>query len=148
MTDFHDVVEMLINRMKDYPEDFVAQPNSYDIKQTKWQKALSIVQGVATPQERDALDIRLEEAQRAVYMGAALKTILSDESEEKEKVDPRVFKGFGQAPIKAEGGLIGYDTQRYMMEMEQRMKELEARKQKEYALNVYANTHPTGSTLR
>ena len=134
MTEMHDVVEMLLNRMKDYPEDFVMEPNSYEIKQTKWQKAWSMVQGVASTQEREALDIRLEEAQRAVYMGAALKTILSDESEEDHsRIYTTKTVGFGQAAIKAEGSKIDY---------------IEARKQKEYALNEYANAYPIGSAQR
>lgn len=111
MTEMHDVVEMLLNRMKDYPEDFVSEPNSYDIRQTKWQKALSMVQGVATTQEREALEIRLEEAQRVVYMGTALKIMLSDEAVgDGVKLKSASHVGFGQAPLKAEGGMIGYNT--------------------------------------
>lgn len=111
MTEMHDVVEMLLNRMRDYPEDFVSEPNSYDIRQTKWQQALSMVQGVATPQEREALEIRLEEAQRVVYMGTALKIMLSDEAVgDGVKLKSASHVGFGQAPLKAEGGMIGYNT--------------------------------------
>lgn len=86
MTEMHDVVEMLLTRIKDYPEDFVGAPNDYrDMAENKWKKALRLIGGVVAPHEKEALDIRLEEAKRAVYMGAALKTILSDEEPEEDK---------------------------------------------------------------
>jgi hypothetical protein len=145
MTEMHDVVEMLLNRMKDYPEDFVTEPDRYDIKPNKWQKALTMVQGVTSPQEREALDIRLEEAQRAVYMGAALKTILSDESEDdgvklRANAHPTNTIGFGQAPIKTEGGLIGYEnTDQYLkrrMHIELQKKQSEHALQNQIAANL------------
>ena len=93
MTEMHDVVEMLLNRMKDYPEDFVGEPDEYTtMVENKWRKALRLVGSVVAPHEREALDIRIEEARRAVYMGAALKTILSTD-EELEKERPQLFHG-------------------------------------------------------
>ena len=87
MSEMHDVVEMLLNRIKDYPEDFVGDPADYrDMTENKWKKALRLVSGVVAPHEKEALDIRLEEARRAVYMGAALKVMLSpDEPVEEQK---------------------------------------------------------------
>lgn len=93
MTEMHDVVEMLLNRMKDYPEDFVGEPDDYTaMVENKWRKALRIIGSVVAPHEREALDIRMEEARRAVYMGAALKTMLSTD-EELEKERPQLFHG-------------------------------------------------------
>ena len=93
MSEMHDVVEMLLNRMKDYPEDFVGEPDEYvNRTENKWKKALRLVSSVVAPHEREALDIRMEEAKRAVYMGAALKTILSTD-EELEKERPQLFHG-------------------------------------------------------
>ena len=93
MSEMHDVVEMLLNRMKDYPEDFVEEPDEYvNRTENKWRKALRLVGSVVAPHEKEALDIRLEEAKRAVYMGAALKTILSTD-EELEKERPQLFHG-------------------------------------------------------
>lgn len=95
MSEMHDVVEMLLNRMKDYPEDFVdeptRQPHRYR-EATKWERALSMAYEVASVHEKEALDIRNAEAKRAVYMGAALKTMLSTD-EELEKERPQLFHG-------------------------------------------------------
>lgn len=95
MSEMHDVVEMLLNRMKDYPEDFVdeptRQPHHYR-EATKWERALSMAYEVASVHEKEALDIRNAEAKRAVYMGAALKTMLSTD-EELEKERPQLFHG-------------------------------------------------------
>lgn len=140
MAEMHDVVEMLLNRMKDYPEDFVAEPNSYQMNQTKWQKALSMVQGVTSPQERAALDIRLEEAQRVVYMGAALKAMLSDEEE--EEIDPRVYR-LGNSKtmqLSVDGSLgIGLATQNAAMNTialgKTTLSEDDLRGMKQYATN-------------
>ena len=90
MTEMHDVVEMLLTRIKDYPEDFVAEPSSsrYQIEVdnpwTKWNEALRIVRAVTTDEELQALDAALIEAKRAIYMGAALKTMMSADEPEKE----------------------------------------------------------------
>lgn len=114
--EMHDVVEMLLNRMKNYPEDFIGSPNDYrDMVENKWKRALRLISGVVAPHEKEALDIRLEEARRAVYMGAALKEILGPDEPMQEVGDGVKLKsashvGFGQAPIKAEGGMIGYNT--------------------------------------
>lgn len=92
--EMHDVVEMLLSRMRDYPEDFVGDPADYrDMTENKWKKALRLVSGVVAPHEKEALDIRLEEAHRAVYMGAALKVMLSpDEPMEEEGININQYK--------------------------------------------------------
>ena len=116
MTEMHDVVEMILNRMKDYPEDFfsVPNPNTYDdSRASKWYRAAQMISGVVTDEEKDALHAATLEAKRAVYMGAALKTILSDEEPEEEKFMMKTsnrYAGFGSAPVKAEGSTIGYNT--------------------------------------
>lgn len=145
MSEMHDVVEMLLNRMKDYPEDFVGEPDDYTaMVENKWRKALRLVGFVVAPHEREALDIRLEEARRAVYMGAALKTILSTD-EELEKERPQLFHG----KYTTTGAGIGTSTpsqiaisntelDKYVIQMEQRQKELEYQKaQREYELSEY-----------
>ena len=103
--EMHDVVEMLLSRMRDYPEDFVGDPADYrDMTENKWKKALRLVSGVVAPHEKEALDIRLEEARRAVYMGAALKTIMSDGEPENSEI---TFHSGGQEKyrIDANGSL-------------------------------------------
>lgn len=114
MNEIHDVVEMLLNRIKDYPEDFVSIDNltgiTYRADENKWTKAFGLAKSGATKEEGLALEAAYQAAKRAVYMGAALQTILSDD----EPVDvKKVFKtgsqlGFGSAPIKSEGSLIDY----------------------------------------
>ena len=118
MTEMHDVVEMLLSRMKDYPEDFVRDPvkGIEDYRPaTKWERALGIAYEAATDREKEALDTQGKEARRAVYMGAALKAMLSDESEEEDKPyltmkTQNRYAGFGSALVKAEGSSIGYNT--------------------------------------
>lgn len=156
MTEMHDVVELLLNRMKDYPEDFVREPNEYgDMVENKWRKALRIVGSVVAPHEKEALDIRMEEAKRAVYMGAALKTMLSTD-EELEKERPQLFHG----KYTTTGAGIDLSTpsqiaisntglNKYAIQMEQRQKELEYQKaQREYELSEYADPYTIGSALR
>lgn len=82
----HDVVEMLLTRIKDYPEDFVEAPNGKqygvvidDQPWNKWREARNTAYKVATDEEKLALDEATTAAKRAIYMGAALKTIMSDE---------------------------------------------------------------------
>jgi len=153
MSEMHDVVEMLLNRMKDYPEDFVdeptRQPHRYR-EATKWERALSMAYEVASVHEKEALDIRNAEAKRAVYMGAALKTILSTD-EELEKERPQLFHG----KYTTTGAGIDLSTpsqiaisntglNKYAIQMEQRQKELAYQKaQREYELSKYT----IGSTL-
>jgi len=132
MSEMHDVVEMLLNRMKDYPEDYIGNPDDYGaIVENKWNKALRLVGPVVAPHEKEALDIRLEEAKRAVYMGAALKTMLSTD-DELEKERPQLFHG----KYTTTGGGIDLSTpsqiaisntglNKYAIQMEQRQKELE-----------------------
>lgn len=149
MTEMHDVVEMLLNRMKDYPEDFVREPNDYgDMVENKWIKALRIVGSVVAPHEKEALDIRMEEARRAVYMGAALKTMLSTD-EELEKERPQLFHGkytttgAGMGPGN-HSHTVNAELNKFAIQMEQRQKELEyQRAQREYELSEYT----IGSTL-
>lgn len=146
MTEMHDVVEMLLNRMKDYPEDFVLEPNSYQIHQTKWQKALSMVQGVAAPHEKEALDIRLQEAQRVIYMGAALKTMMSDEVEEKEDDKPYMtMKSSNRYAFGISTPTEGVTSM--MTQLETKQKAMEAQMQRQYAANAYGNLLSTGSAL-
>ena len=84
MTEMHDVVEMLLERIKDYPEEFIDDPTApyKDARDSKWKKALRLIGSVLAPHEKEALDTQLEAAKRAVYMGAALKTMVIDEVEE------------------------------------------------------------------
>jgi len=130
MSEMHDVVEMLLNRMKDYPEDFVdeptRQPHRYR-EATKWERALSMAYEVASVHEKEALDIRNAEAKRAVYMGAALKTILStDEELEKERPQPNpstvVTFGPNTTP---QIPLTNTIMNNYTTQIEQRQKELD-----------------------
>ena len=87
----HDVVEMLLTRIKDYPEDFVREPDDYsDRRDTKWQIALRKASSGMTVEEKQVVDDALEMAKRAVYMGAALKTIMSEEVV--EEPEPNLYK--------------------------------------------------------
>ena len=109
--EMHDVVEMLLSRMRDYPEDFVRTPtesiNEYR-PATKWERALGMVFEVASPHEREALEIRVAEAKRAVYMGAALKTIMSDGEPENSGI---TFHSGGQEKYRIDAnGAFGLGT--------------------------------------
>lgn len=88
----HDVVEMLLTRIKDYPEDFVSDPQVWGShgEPNKWQKALGIAKEVMTEEEKVVIGDALEMAKRAVYMGAALKTIMSEEVV--EEPEPNLYK--------------------------------------------------------
>ena len=150
MSEMHDVVEMLLNRMKDYPEDFVEEPDEYvNRTENKWRKALRHVGSVVAPHEKEALDIRLEEARRAVYMGAALKTMLStDEKLEKER--PQLFHGkYTTTGVWMGPGnhshTVNAELNKFAIQMkQQQQKELEYQKaQRGYELSKYT----IGSTL-
>lgn len=158
MTEMHDVVEMLLNRMKDYPEDFVAVQSPMMYRETnKWERALRLVYEVADQHEKDALDIRTQEAKRAVYMGAALKTILSaDEPEDEDKpymtINAAGSLGIGTSntPIwsntsVSNGLTIGNanlteDKINLISELEARVKAQEAQMQRQYAMMNANNT--------
>ena len=149
MTEMHDVVEMLLTRMKDYPEDFVDDPNEIYGRQkdNKWKQALRLIGSVVAPHEKEALDIRIEEAKRAVYMGAALKTIMSDEVEEevinsKPSYNPFTTTGVSQSLLM--NNSIAMD--KTLVEMEARVKAQEAQMQRQYAMNTYAGS-AAGSAL-
>ena len=146
--EMHDVVEMLLSRMRDYPEDFVGDPDGCadirDVVGNKWRKALRIIGGVVAPHEKEALDIRLEEARRAVYMGAALKVMLSpDEPMEEEDYINRKNRitnpsmattGLSQAQLLPTGistSSTMLDTASYINQLESRLKQVE----RQYAIN-------------
>jgi len=98
----HDVVEMLLTRIKDYPEDFVREPSPKNLyeesgKLGKWYAALRTAQEVMTEEEKVVINDALEMAKRAVYMGAALKTILSDEVPEETQKQQYYEPAIGQA---------------------------------------------------
>ena len=140
MAEMHDVVEMLLNRMKDYPEDFVGNPDDYrDMTENKWKKALRLISGVVAPHEKEALDIRFEEARRAVYMGAALKTMLSadDPEDEKGKTDPNIFK-YQSLSQNITGPVGSPDAISYIQQLELRLKETEYRQQNQLLRSQYA----------
>lgn len=87
--EMHDVVEMLLTRIKDYPEDFIVvpSPNMYigEAKRgNKWWQALQTAKEVMTEEEKVVISDALELAKRKIYMGAALKTIMSDEVVEEQ----------------------------------------------------------------
>lgn len=107
MTEMHDVVEMLLNRIKDYPEDFVREPtpkNLYDgyAGRSKWYEALQIAREVMTDEEKAAVNAAGEEAKRAIYMGAALKTIMSEEAQEQD--DLLTYKSSGRYAVQGMQG--------------------------------------------
>ena len=77
--EMHDVVEMLLNRMKDYPEDFYGVDPGRDFVHNKWIEALNTARQVMTEEEKLVVEAELQTAKRAVYMGAALKTIMSED---------------------------------------------------------------------
>lgn len=142
--EMHDVVEMLLSRMRDYPEDFVGDPADYrDMTENKWKKALRLVSGVVAPHEKEALDIRLEEARRAVYMGAALKVMLSpDEPMEEEVINRKnritnpsmAITGLSQAQLLSTGistSSTMLDAASYINQLESRLKQVE----RQYAIN-------------
>lgn len=146
--EMHDVVEMLLSRMRDYPEDFVGDPDGYadirDVVGNKWRKALRIIGCVVAPHEKEALDIRLEEARRAVYMGAALKVMLSpDEPMEEEDYINRKNRitnpsmattGLSQAqllPTAISTSSTMLDAASYINQLESRLKQVE----RQYAIN-------------
>ena len=143
MTEMHDVVEMLLSRMRDYPEDFVGDPADYrDMTENKWKKALRLVSGVVAPHEKDALDIRLEEARRAVYMGAALKVMLSPDEPMEEAINRKnritnpsmATTGLSQAQLLPTGistSSTMLDTASYINQLESRLKQVE----RQYATN-------------
>ena len=163
MTEMHDVVEMLLNRMKDYPEDFVSGAGIGLYQSVnKWESALRLAQDVTTEKERAALETAMKEAKRAVYMGAALKSMLSDESEEEDKPyltmkTQNRYAGFGSVPVKAEGSSIGYNTVantinigsaqltedkvNLITQLEQRQKAVEAQMKQQLAEKQYATNH-------
>ena len=87
MTEMHDVVEMLLNRMRDYPEDFYNGDGDY--LYNKWLEALNTAKQVMTEEEKLAIEAELQAAKRAVYMGAALKTMMSPDVPVQEDVRSR-----------------------------------------------------------
>ena len=147
MTEMHDVVEMLLSRMRDYPEDFVGDPEGCadirDVVGNKWKKALRLIGGVVAPHEKEALDIRLEEARRAVYMGAALKTILSDDEPEEHTSPNRITNPWMSTTGLSQAQLIPTSTTtniNLITELEARVKAQEAQMQRQYAMMNANNT--------
>lgn len=145
MTEMHDVVEMLLNRMKDYPEDFVAVPspnNYYDTRASKWYRAMQMANEVVTQEEQNAIALSMKEAKRAVYMGAALKTILSDDEPEEHTSPNRITNpwvsttGLSQAQLM--NNSISMD--KTLAELEARVKAQEAQMQRQYAMMNANNT--------
>lgn len=145
--EMHDVVEMLLNRMKDYPEDFVSVESVMVYRETnKWERALRLVYEVADQHEKDALDIRTQEAKRAVYMGAALKTMLDDEPKEEKLTMSTAnrYSVFGQPQIMPQGSITTTNTNittaSLITELEARQKAIEAQMKRQYALSEYSNS--------
>lgn len=155
MTEMHDVVEMLLNRIKDYPEDFVAEPaQTYgrigdDRRWNKWQDALHTVYQVATDEEKLALDEATTDAKRAIYMGAALKTIMSEELRDEKEPDPLTYKSHGRYAVQGLQGPIGISnianaaassitlgnstlTEKHVSYLEQKVKEAQIKMQRDY----------------
>lgn len=153
MTEMHDVVEMLLNRIKDYPEDFVVGPNTMlGARMGKWYQALHNAQEVTTEEERAVLEAALKQAKRAVYMGAALKTMMSDEVEQEEDAgNPfMAIKTQGRYPHQTLGQSIAIPTEgvtSMMTQLEAKQKAMEAQMQRQYAANAYGNLLSTGSAL-
>lgn len=151
MTEMHDVVEMLLNRIKDYPEDFVVGPNTMlGARMGKWYQALHNAQEVTTEEERAVLEAALKQAKRAVYMGAALKTMMSDEVEQEEDKPYMTMKTQGRYPHQTLGQSIAIPTENVistMAQIEAKQKAMEAQMQRQYAANAYGNLLSTGSAL-
>lgn len=155
--EMHDVVEMLLSRMRDYPEDFVGDPDGCadirDVVGNKWRKALRIIGGVVAPHEKEALDIRLEEARRAVYMGAALKVMLSpDEPMEAEDINRKnritnpsmAITGLSQAQLLP----TGISNSSTMLNAAAYINQIEARQQAmEAKLKAYTEQQAIRNTL-
>ena len=144
MTEMHDVVEMLLSRMKDYPEDFINADAMMMGRPNKWQRALNIINEVVTQEEKNALALARQEAKRAIHMGAALKTILSDEEPEEDKpyMTMKTQGRYAVQPTSIEG------SSSLMSKLEARVKAQEAQMQRQYALSEYNNSFSvSGSAL-
>lgn len=141
----HDVVEMLLTRIKDYPEDFVIDPEGYRlgkyVEPTKWSQALQTAKEVMTEEERVVIDDAMEMAKRAIYMGAALKTIMSEEVAKPEP-DPNTltYKTAGRYAVQGLLGRTGMvnTASNYITEIERRQNE--ARLAQERAINQQYRT--------
>lgn len=144
MTEMHDVVEMLLSRIKDYPEDFVSDPNDYrDRVPTKWYRALQTARQVMSEEELFIVEAALELAKRTVYLGIALKTVMGGDEVQEEKRSGVYTTGFGIAPVKAEGSNIEYDkyaNQIALIEERQKLAEAQIRSQLKKAVYATNNT--------
>lgn len=167
MSEMHDVVTILLERMKDYPEDFFSVPNPntyYDTRASKWYRAAQIINDVVTEEEKAALHAATLEAKRAVYMGAALKTILSDDESEEDKpyltmkTQGRYATSLGQSMLatsQAMNNAIAIDkalavegSSSLMSQLEAKQKAAEIDMQRQYALSEYSNSFSvSGSAL-
>lgn len=92
MTEMHDVVEMLLSRMRDYPEDFYGVDPGRDFVYNKWLEALNTAKQVMTEEEKLIVEAELQAAKRAVYMGAALKTMMSPDEPMEEVINRNQYK--------------------------------------------------------
>lgn len=148
--EMHDVVEMLLNRIKDYPEDFYVVGGGYVYN--KWLEALNTAKQVMRPEEKAAVESALEKAKRAVYMGAALKTMMGEDLPVEEEVISRkqykhqtssqlVFSGNGNVGIgsaTATATATGITTKSTLLDAASHINQLESRLkqvEKQYATN-------------
>lgn len=148
MTEMHDVVEMLLNRMRDYPEDFVDMDYhthvAHRANENKWTKAFGLAKSGATKEEGLALEAAYQAAKRAIYMGAALKTMLSDDEPE-EQTNMKQYK-HQSLGLNITAPTITTTNTSMIADLEARIKAQEVQMQRQYALNTYAG-NAAGSAL-
>ena len=139
MTEMHDVVEMLLNRIKDYPEDFYGVDPGRDFVHNKWIEALNTARQVMTEEEKLVVEAELQTAKRAVYMGAALKTMLG--SDEPEQVNESMI-------MKTQGRYSTNITTANTIQSTATQRAIEAQMQRDMMMNAYAQSYPiSGSAL-
>jgi hypothetical protein len=92
-------VEILLERMKTNPEEFLGIDGGY----SKWGRVLAMGRDIFTEEERAALDIGLIGAKREMFNGEVLRVLTGNDEQEAERNYPYATTAgaiIGKAPSK------------------------------------------------
>ena len=123
-TEFLEGVQILIDRMEAYPQDFIYDQSSraYGEPTPRFYSVAQSLEGVIqgppgvdpfphlTAEEKAALLVAYRKMMRQAFTASVIATTFDTEGKEERKrvVVKTKHSGFGQAPVKREGDLVEY----------------------------------------